>query len=50
MDHNDYLKAKVEATSGHNDGWTQKFYQDLIDAEHKATKEGYKCKEGNQAT
>jgi len=25
------MKWKLEATSGHNDGWTQKHYQDKID-------------------
>ena len=24
-------KWQIEATSGHNDGWTQKHYQDKID-------------------
>ena len=27
----EYLKAKVEANSGHNDGWTRQFYQEIVD-------------------
>ena len=49
MDLNDYLKAKVEATSGHNDGWTRQFYQEIVDRyeQYKDNKEGDKCKEGS---
>jgi hypothetical protein len=28
--HKEYLKAKIEANSAWNDGWTQKYYQDIV--------------------
>jgi hypothetical protein len=42
MDHDlEYLKAKVEANSGHNDGWTRQFYQEIVDKyEHQDSEDG----------
>tara|TARA_B100000530_G_scaffold55950_1_gene31698 strand:- start:303 stop:497 length:195 start_codon:yes stop_codon:yes gene_type:complete len=32
MDHDlEYLKAKVQAESPYNDGWTRQFYQEIVD-------------------
>ena len=32
MDHDlEYLKAKVQAKSPYNDGWTRQFYQEIVD-------------------
>ena len=37
----EYLKAKVEANSGHNDGWTRQFYQEIVDKyEHQDSEDG----------
>ena len=44
------LNWYIQANSPYNDGWTQKFYQDLIDAEHKDSKEGDKSKESSETT
>ena len=31
VNYNQYVKAKIEAKSAWNDGWTQKYYQDIVD-------------------
>ena len=32
MDHDlEYIKAKVQAESPYNDGWTRQFYQEIVD-------------------
>ena len=32
VDHGlEYLKAKVQAESPYNDGWTRQFYQEIVD-------------------
>jgi len=32
MDHDlEYLKAKVQAESPYNDGWTRQYYQEIVD-------------------
>jgi hypothetical protein len=42
MDHDlEYLKAKVQAESPYNDGWTRQFYQEIVDKyEHQDSKDG----------
>ena len=49
MDRNlEYLKAKVEANSAHNDGWTRQFYQEIVDKyEHQNSEDGNQCQESN---
>ena len=42
MDHDlEYLKAKVQAKSPYNDGWTRQFYQEIVDKyEYQDSKDG----------
>jgi hypothetical protein len=35
------MKAKIEANSPYNDGWTRQFYQEIVDKyEHQDSKDG----------
>ena len=31
------MKAKIEANSSYNDGWTRQFYQEIVDKYDKET-------------
>ena len=44
------LNWYVQANSPYNDGWTRQYYQGLIDAEHKESKERDRGKESTQTT
>ena len=46
--HLEYVKAKVEANSGHNDGWTRQFYQEIVDKyEHQDSEDGNQRQESS---
>jgi len=44
----EYLKAKVQAESPYNDGWTRQFYQEIVDKyEHQNSEDGDQRQESN---
>ena len=49
MDHDlEYLKAKVQAESPYNDGWTKQFYQEIVDKyEYQDSEDGDQRQESN---
>ena len=47
----EYLKAKVQAESPYNDGWTRQFYQEIVDKyEHQNSEDGNQRQESNRST
>ena len=42
------MKAKIEANSPYNDGWTRQFYQEIVDKyEHQDSENGDQRQESN---